>query len=66
MPNFIIVQDYKKSELKIIRYQKRDYPKFNVTNFKMDINDEQLAVERENNTNVNYAYKIFHELKKYH
>ena len=59
MPNFV-VQDYKKSELRI-RYQKRDYSKFNVPKFKMDLNDEQLAIKTENSTNVNYACKIFHE-----
>ena len=44
MPNFIIMQDFKKSELRI-KYQKRDYSKFNENNFKMDLMDEHLALE---------------------
>ena len=63
MPNFVILQDFKKSEL-IIKYQKRDYSKFNENNFKMDLMDEHLAIETENSTNVNYVYKIFDELLK--
>ena len=60
MPNFIIMQDFKKSELRI-KYQKRDYSKFNENNFKMDLMDEHLALETENSRNVNYVYKIFNE-----
>ena len=58
MPNFVVVQDYTKSELRI-RYQKSDYSKF--------YESQRSILKTENNTNVNYAYKIFHEhLKKHH
>ena len=60
MPNFLILQNFKKSELRI-KYQKRDYSKFNATKFEKDLNNEDITQEMLKTNNVNSRYTIFQE-----
>ena len=58
MPNFLILQEFKKSELRV-KYKKRDYSKFNEFAFNSDLNNENIAQAIINSNNVNGKYDIF-------
>ena len=60
MPNFLILQDLKKSELRI-KYQKRDYSKFNAMSFELDLKNDEITQEMLKTKNVNSRYTIFQE-----
>ena len=59
MPNFIIIQDYKKSELRE-KYYKRDYSKFDQDKFNNDLQHDNTLQSIIEGEDVNTSYNSFH------
>ena len=59
MPNFIIIQDYKKSELRE-KYYKRDYSKFDQDKFNNDLQHDNTLQSIIEGDDVNTSYNSFH------
>ena len=59
MPNFIIIQDYKKSELRE-KYYKRDYSKFDQDKFNNDLQQDNTLQSIIEGDDVNSSYNSFH------
>ena len=58
LPNFMIIPDYLKSELKI-KYKKRDYSKFNEQDYIADLLNYQIIQKINNSENTSQKYDIF-------
>ena len=60
LPNFMIIPDYLKSELKV-KYKKRDYSNFNEKDYIADVINYQKIQKTFNSENASNKYDIFYE-----
>ena len=58
LPNFMIIPDYLKSELKI-KYKNRDYSKFKEQDYITDLLNYQIIQKINNSENTSQKYDIF-------
>ena len=60
MPNFIIIPNYQKSELKK-KFQKRDYSTFSEENYLTDISNSEMLNDINKTNTTSIKYNIFHK-----